>query len=68
MVPIGSPWTKLDAKVPDAISENSSLCLFFQLKNNASGPIAEASTSLNSTCFISSIHFSGLFIAFLHWS
>ena len=31
IVPTGSPCTKLEAKIPDAISENSSLCFLFQL-------------------------------------
>ena len=39
--------SKAEAKAPDAISENSSLCLFFQLKNNASGPTELARSSLN---------------------
>ena len=60
IVPTGSPCTKLEAKIADAISENSSLCLFFQPKNNAKGPIDEESNSLNSICLISFIHFWGI--------
>ena len=54
---MGSPWIKLEANAPLAISANSSLCLFLQPKYKAKGPIDDAYNSLNSTCLISSSHF-----------
>ena len=65
IVPTGSPCTKLEAKIPDAISENSSLCFLFQPKKSAKGPIDDESNSLNSICLISFIHFWG--IVYVEW-